>query len=79
MKIKKGTEVGAVVCNREVENSIDLIQAINQSEVSCLQCRKGGKRPKDCAGLRSITLVVKATKTGRKMNQSRKRCPVDER
>ena len=76
MKIKRGTEVRTVLCVKELEASQDLIEATNRSMMTEIECRKTGKKPEDCAGLKAVILRVVSTKTENKMSGSVKRCPV---
>ena len=68
MKIRKGTEVRAFLCERELEQSKDLIEAINRSEVIQVGCRKNGES-NTCAGRCRIILEIKSIKRGSKVKK----------
>jgi len=70
MKIKNGSELRVQLCERELEQSKDLMEAINRSLVIQAGCRKNGVS-ETCAGRRQVILRVASMKAGTKA----KKCP----
>ena len=66
MKIKKGTQLKAVLCNHELEGSQDLVEAINRSTMAQVGCRRNKCKEEHCTGATRILLEVKTVKRGKK-------------